>query len=313
MTYYFNSMGKKIFDCIFSHGNFDLMKKRIHENNQIVTHTFIITQDNHFEKIDQYFSENSSVSIFLENESYENSKFYSNLIRKKIKSHFKSFEDWVIISYDNEIPDIKKFLEQSEELTCTNLYHRVCSLDESKCKKFLSEGSLVINMSEITTNKNFLSLRNPKIKKMPCLEDKLECGVTILSQSEFLDEKYFCELSEKNIPFNVRFENKSKNFLISFVEPNENKIGEYDKIFIIELTNEFPEILFNSSDENIERVKLFFPKNQIYKDNDFMVNYLKRESLRILNLTNKIDDDIVWIQFENKIESYTVKELKNPS
>lgn len=306
-------MRKKIFDCIFSHGNFNLLKKRIHENNQLVSHTFVITKENDFEKINEYFFQNLSVSILLQKENFENYKFYSNLIREKIQSHFESWEDLIFISNDNEIPDIKKFLEQTEELSCANLYHKVCSLDGSKCKKFVSEGSLVINISEITTNRNFLSLKNFEIKKLENFKDKLECGVTFLSQSEFLDEKYFCELSKKNIPFNVRLENKPKNFLISFVEPNENKIGDYDKIFIIELTNEFPEILFNSSDENIERVKLFFPKNQIYKDNDFMVNYLKRESLRILNLTNKIDDDIVWIQFENKIESYTVKELKNPS
>jgi hypothetical protein len=306
-------MDKKIFDCVFSSGDLELIKKRIHTNEEFVSHTFIILNEENSPQIASHFSANSLVTVIKENEDFENYKFYSELIRIKIKNHFKSFDDLVFISDDNQIPFMGIFLQNSEEKNHSYLCHKICSFDESKCHKFLSKGSIIVSVSEMTTNRNFLSLKNSLMKETVGLDDTIESGITFLKNSEELEDKYFCSLSKKYIPFDVRSDDKIQNFLISFVGLDITKIDKYDKIFLVELCGKFPEFLESETEEKIQKIKIFQPKFEIYTDNNFYKNYLKRESIRILNFTNKVDNDIVWIQFEDGIESFRVRELKNPS
>lgn len=307
-------MNTKIFDCVFYYGNIELLNRRIFFNKGFVSHTFVVVSEINAHKI---YSENLNqdcVTILVENENYNNLKYYSKLLRDELKKHFNSFEDLVFISDENEIPFIQQFIKTYDgEIDTPYLYHKICSSDRLKCQKMLSEGTVVLNMGEITTNRNFLSLKKNLNKNFFNLDDKIEGGITFMSADDELKEKYFCENSKKYVPYDFNINGLNKNFLITYLEPKDSEIKEYDEIFVVEITNNFPEILYFESEEKIKRVRIFVPQTQIYEDHNFRKNYIRRESLRILNFSNKTNDDIVWISGENGLESFRIKELKNPS
>lgn len=303
-------MNTKIFDCVFYYGNDELITHRIFLNKGFVSHTFIVVDEINSQKIISKNLDLCDVTILVGVENYNNSKYYSELLRKEIKKHFRSFEDLIFISDENEIPFIEQFAKSYDgEIYTPCLYHKICSSNRLKCQKMLSQGTLVMNMGGITTNRNFLSLK----KNFFNLDDKIEGGITFMSEADELKEKYFCELSKKYVPFNFQQSKSNKNFLITYIEPKETDIEKYDEIFVVEITNNFPEILYYESEEKIKRVKIFVPRIQIYKDQNFPKNYIKRESIRILNFSNKTNDDIVWISGENGLEGFRIEELKNPS
>lgn len=304
-------MNKKIFDCVFSHGDSELIKNRINQNEMFVSHTFIVVKEQNSKEINSHFCDNKNITILIGDKSFDNYKFYSKLLSSKIKEYFQSFEDIIFISEDYEIPFIGLFLEKYyKNFEDTHLHHRVCSIDKSVSQKFLVKGSFVTDFSKITTDKNFLGSNISQKKIIDCFNDKFECGISFVEKNK---ESYFCNLSEKYIPWELGVKESSKNFLISFDQLDESKLSGYDKIFLIQITDKFPEILYSETDTNVFRFKIFLPDLSAYNDFDFHKNYLKRESLRILNFTSKSDNDIVWIQYENKLESFRIKELKNPS
>lgn len=303
-------MSTKIFDCVFYYGNVELLNRRIFLNKGFVSHTFVLVNEINSHRIVSEDFNSDDVTILIENENYNNSKYYSKLLRDEIKKHFNSFEDLVFISDENEIPFIEQFTKSYDgEIDTPCLYHKICSSDRLKCQKMLTQGTVVLNMGEITTNRNFLSLK----KNFFNLDDKIEGGITFMSEADELKEKYFCELSKKYIPFNFQQSGSNKNYLITYLEPKESDIEKYDEIFVVEITNNFPEILYFECEEKIKRVKIFVPETQIYEDQNFRRNYIKRESMRILNFSNKTNNDIVWISGENVLESFRIEELKNPS
>ena len=79
MTYYFNSMNTKIFDCVFYYGNDELITHRIFLNKGFVSHTFIVVDEINSQKIISKNLDLCDVTILVGVENYNNSKYYSEL------------------------------------------------------------------------------------------------------------------------------------------------------------------------------------------------------------------------------------------
>lgn len=302
---------KLVFDIVFFSLNPNLIDYRLEKNSEFVSNTFIITNKKNSEKLNK-FSSNDKIQIVIDEEPFTNLEHYSEVIKKFVSIRYEEFDDIILISSEEEIPILShEFLQNCKFKFEQFLYHDVYSSNMKHKSKFPEKGTLLVSVSTLITQSHFLKTFSltKKLKNFWIGEE--QDGIT-LKNSEGIDF-FECPYSGLQIPYSDNI--NTKKILVTFCNTISNLGEDFDFIFKVKTKNTFPEKLYYTiSDKLIDGLEIFLPSEQLYQDDNFEKTYLKNEVLRILNFLPKNDDDIVTIQFsENIIESYKIKELKNPS
>lgn len=302
---------KLVFDVVFFSTNPNLIDYRLEKNSDFVSITLIITNKKNSEKLNN-LSYNDRIQIIIDEEPFNNLEHYSEVIKKFVLTQYEEFDDIILISSEEEIPILsQEFLQNSKFKFEQFLYHDVYSFNMKHKSKFPEKGTLLVSVSTLMTQSNFLKMFS-FIKKLKNFWIGEEQDGVILKDENDVDF-FECPYSGLKIPYSDN--TTTKKIFISFCETMSALSEDFDFIFKVKTKNSFPEKLYYTvSDKFIDGLEIFLPSEQLYQDANFEKTYLKNEVLRILNFLPKNEEDIVTIQFsENLIESYKIKELKNPS
>jgi hypothetical protein len=308
---------KLIFDVVFITENekvFELRFKNISE--KVDYFLFFGTEENLF-KIEKFYKgyEKKVKTFLIDNDSFD-FEFISSSILNYVGKLYNSFDDLILFSFSNEIPDldsIDEILTKSKDVNV--IVSEVYENDLHKKRKYPELGPVLINFSNILRNKKIFITRifDERVKKFN--EFVIYNGFKIINYETNLTNlpsTYTCPYSDKK----VEYKNESTNRKFVFLLDTQFQDFTADFIFEIEFVNNFPEDLKIDFDKKHQKLKLFLPKKPLYSENfdDFSITYKTKEIKRILSLFNCQLDDDVEIHFENdEIKKYKFKEIENPS
>lgn len=308
---------KLVFDVVFITENDKVFELRSNHLSKNIDYTLLFGSEENLSKIKKFcvLGDEKTFTFVLPNGSLD-FEFISNSILDTIQKLYKSFEDLVLFSHSDEIPD----LDSIEEIVIksTNCNFLVCDVyegDFNRKRKYTEVGPVLMNFSHIVKHKKeFLShFLNPKFKWFHDLV--IKNGFKIINYETNLSNlhsTYTCPYSNKN----VEYKNESTNRKFVFLLDTSFQDFTADFIFEIQFVNNFPEDLKIDFDKKHQKLKLFLPKKTMYTENydDFSITYKTQEIKRILSLFNcQLEDDIEIHYENNEIKKYKFQEIKNPS
>jgi hypothetical protein len=327
-------MRKKIqlFDSICFKGNVELLLFRLNELDQYVEH-FIISEIN----------QNSEESVFLKNfnlfEKWSNKISYfmsddeSYLldIKNKFVELSSNFEDVLMISEVNEVPDLRKKDIFTDKLIFgyfiiehKNLVWNIDYMDVNSLR-----GTIVVNKSLIIQFKNLFDrvLKDKHTKNLG--DDKLLSNGWKFSNFGY-EPDYEYHIKEKlpptkinplstyplikhnnqiELPTNIHLlpyfkigRSNSKKHLF-LVESDIEHVDGYDTITIIKFSSNLKEILCEKISDNITNSVLYLPNIALYGDSDletFQDEYMLNETKRMFSVVFPQEHDVIDVIFKNK-------------
>lgn len=305
---------KLVFDVVFITENDKVFELRSKNLSKSIDYSLVFGSEKNLSKIEKFCSleDGKTITFVLPNNSFD-FEFISDSILNTVQRLYKSFEDLVLFSHSDEIPD----LDSIEEIVIksTNCNFLVCDVYEgnfNQKRKYPEVGPVLMNFSHIVKHKkNFLShFFNPKFKWFNDLVTKN--GFKIINYETNSPKTYTCTYCHQI----VEYKNESYNRKFVFLIDTSFQDSKADFIFEIQFVNNFPEDIEIDFDKKHQKLKLFLPNTPLYLENidDFLITYKTKEIKRILSLFNCQLEDDIEIHFENNvIKKYKFKEIKNPS
>lgn len=190
-------MREKIFDIVYFSGNPNLIEMRIKKNSNFSEKIIIITNETNRKKIESINIPSDKVEVIVDNECWSNKKYYSKFILDKISTYYKSFDDFIVVSEENEFPNLENFDTDSGNL----LNHKIYENSLYFHRKYFEYGSGVFTFSEILQNREFLVGMSLMKQKLPEYVSYEENGFTLNNfQLENETQTYTCPYSNLTVP-----------------------------------------------------------------------------------------------------------------
>jgi len=329
----------RTFDAFIFRGELDLLKFRLTELDPFVDFFIIAELDSdkknsiYLNNIDMFKKWKKKIShIFINDVNIT----YSNKIVVEFVNFSPEFEDILVISEINEIPDYTKKDEIYELLKYhpVILEHQnfVCNIDHTDNKWV--NGSVVFTFSSILVKKEIIN--ETYIKKLNLFgfhTEKLKCGWKFtnfdgLSNSEFnlenktslidfnpvttypLFERNSNVILPKNIdllPYNkIGRETTKKHLFIceSKIESIEKLENVYDTVSIIEFSENLNEVICEKITDKVTKSVLYLPNKVLYGSYDlskFYTQYKLNEINRMMCTVFPQKQDLIKIIFNDSI------------
>ena len=325
----------KIFDSFLFRGELDLLEFRLTELDKFVDH-FIIAEVNQNKKDSIFLKEkerfkkwkNKISHIFVSEEELS----FLNKITVEFINHSPDFEDILMISEINEIPNLNKKIEIFELLNCgpvviehQNFVWNIDYIDGN-----WNDGTLILTFSSILINKKIVfqlyeSKNNPKTSNQ-----KLKNG-WVFSNFDY-NEKFEYQMEEKlppvdidpittypliehkgtiELPVNYQMlkhidiiQHKPKTHLF-LVESDMLSSEDYDSITIIDFNDDLNETICERVSSKIMKHVLYLPNKVLYSDNleNFELQYKLNEVKRMSHLLFPKKEDTIKIIYRNSLLS----------
>jgi hypothetical protein len=317
----------KFFDSICFSGELELLKFRLTELSPYVEHFIITENDNLNSKFlnnRELFKEweHKITHIFTTEENYSD----------KIKDEFiklnPAFEDVLMISQTNEIPNLIYIDDFFEKLKFNPfiIEHKNFQWNIDYVTNELSIGTLVFSLSFILQNKNVIKTylktkKNINIRKSFLLKNgwkfsnfgNYETKIEELLPPTQIDPVRTYPLIKHNneieLPKNLdllpyvkigRDEVKKHLFL---VESDLEFVNQdyYDTVTIINFDSNLKEVLCEKVSDKITKSVLFLPNMVLYGEPEtFHDEYMMNETKRMFSVVFPQEQDIIEIIFKNK-------------
>jgi hypothetical protein len=329
-----------IFDIILFEGNLDFLNLRVLEFQGIVDFHIIVT-DSKDVKIDLELKEN----ILVFNKT---PKLYEEL-KQFFTLKYKSFDDLIFMSKENELPDFRNIDEIIKETKTRNLLlkHKTLCWNYDYYSRDSGCGSFVYSFSNFLTHSNIIEkywkiLSNTyesNFEKIPCgwkflnfhepKDDEIYARETLLPSVIYNPETtYKLEKVHNNfeLPKNIgtlayykigREYMKKHLFLVeSDKDVNLNEIRKiYDTVSVIEFSDSVNEMIAENIGESVSKSILHLPSNVLYGEKplkDFQEDYKKNDIKRIIETIFPQDEDTIRIIYKGFGDiSFTWESLKN--
>ena len=308
---------KLIFDVVFITENekvFELRFKNISE--KVDYFLFFGTEENLF-KIEKFYKgyEKKVKTFLIDNDSFD-FEFISSSILNYVGKLYNSFDDLILFSFSNEIPDldsIDEILTKSKDVNV--IVSEVYENDLHKKRKYPELGPVLINFSNILRNKKIFITRifDERVKKFN--EFVIYNGFKIINYKNIDNSEtlsYTCPYSKKVVEYKKEIPKRKFAFFL-----NTKKLPiDVDFVFEVNFVNKFPEKLEIDVDKPSQEIEIYLPETYLYFDNkiEFNITYKRNEIKRILSIFNcQNADDIEIYHEQGKIEKLKFVELKNPS
>lgn len=327
-------VGKKlVFDIVLFDENYNFLETRVKINDSFIDFYIICGIDVLNHNFSRIISDEKLKKIPISKRvNTLNQEEISDLqlqIVDFLKEKYKSFDDIIFISESNQIMNIGVLDEEDLNLNPFAFFcHKVLEYNFDYKRKYLEKGTTSTTFSSILGLKNFLNifLENKSCSKY--FSEKKEYGWNLVNfpdkqKKVYSTLTYMCPISKKEVVLypnhdvlsfgkKVKYKNKKIAFFIDYI-PNI-KLKNYNKIFKVKTSNEFPEVLFENYLDEVVNVKIFVPNFNLYGDEkNFQKKYIKNEILRMMNQLGN-DDDIIDIFFKDgEIMNFKYSEIKNPS
>lgn len=308
---------KLIFDVVFITENekvFELRFKNISE--KVDYFLFFGTEENLF-KIEKFYKgyEKKVKTFLIDNDSFD-FEFISSSILNYVGKLYNSFDDLILFSFSNEIPDldsIDEILTKSKDVNV--IVSEVYENDLHKKRKYPELGPVLINFSNILRNKKIFitHIFDERVKKFN--EFVIYNGFKIINYKNIDNSgtlSYTCPYSKKVVEYKKEIPKRKFAFFL-----NTKKLPiDVDFVFEVNFVNKFPEKLEIDVDKPSQEIEIYLPETYLYFDNkiEFNITYKRNEIKRILSIFNcQNADDIEIYHEQGKIEKLKFVELKNPS
>ena len=312
---------KLIFDVVIIVDNVDIFELRFQKLYEFVDYFLIFGPQEELEKLKKYYGViDYKIKTFVLDQKYvgtkEQNQFISFSIQTLLEKLYGSFEDYVFISYDNEIPDIQSLSSyelNSKEVTV--IMNDVYEYDLNKKRKYNEVGPILFNFSHILKNKKNFFSDVMQMKKLKFNQDTtISNGIKILNYKKITDknfEFYECPVSKKTIEY--RYKRNERKFVF-FVESASKKIIS-DHIFNVSFSNKFPENFNLDLNQSEHKLEIFIPNKELYNSNsDSFENFYKiKEISRILSVFNCQNNDDIEVYYKDQVLKFKFEEIKNPS
>lgn len=312
---------KLILDVVIIVDDVDIFELRFQKLYEYVDYFLIFGLEEDLEKLKKYYGViNYKIKTFVLDKKYDGTidqnQFISFSILASVKKLYKSFEDYVFISYDNEIPDLQSLSSyefNSKEVTV--IMNDVYEYDLNKKRKYKEVGSVSLNFSHILKNKKNFFSDVMQMKKLKVNQDtSVSNGIKILNYKKSTStniEFYECPVSKKMIEYSYERDNRK---FVFFVESTSKKIIS-DHIFNVSFSNKFPENFNVDLNQSEHKLELFFPNKELYNLNsDSFENLYKiKEIFRILSVFNCQNDDDIEVYYKDQSLKFKFHQIKNPS
>lgn len=305
---------KLVFDVVFLKGDNRVFELRIKETFEFIDYFLIFGDDKSLKEILTYIPKNSpNISTFNIDGEFVTEDI-SEQILKFLEKNYKTFEDLVLFSFSNEIPNLKDLTaEEIKSKEVIVFKNDVYQYHSNLKQKFGEAGTTLTNFSHLLKNKkNFL------VEVLNSLSNRLYRDTDIVNGKKFLFSEssshttYKCPYSNKTIEFKKPIE--PRKFIFFFGDVLDNDLGDFN--FDVKFTNQFPESIDIGFGREIQKIQIYQPNNKIYGNNqtEFEFKYKTFEVLRILSFFNCQDEDnIVIYQPSFEVQSYKFSQIKNPS
>jgi hypothetical protein len=327
-------MTKKIktFDSFLFRGELDLLEFRLTELDSFVDR-FIIAEVNSNKKDSIYLKEkerfkkwkNKISHIFVSEEDLS----FLDKITVEFINHSPDFEDILMISEINQIPNLNEKNKIQDLLSCgpvviehQNFVWNIDYIDGNWI-----DGTLVFTFSSILVNKNILFLLYESKNNPKTTNQKIKNG-WVFSNFEYSDE-YKYQIEEKlppttidpittypliehkktiELPINYQMlkhieisDYKPKTHLFLVESEITSTIDEYDSITIVEFSNNLNEVIGKKVSSKIMNHVLFLPNKILYSDNleDFQNQYKLNEVKRMSNSVFLKEQDTIKIIYRD--------------
>ena len=330
---------QRTFDAFIFKGELDLLKFRLTELDPFVD-VFIIAELDSDKKNSIYLNNIEMFKKWKKKISHifinDTNITYSNKIVVEFINCSPGFEDILVISEINEIPDYTKKDEIYELLKFhpVILEHQnfVCNIDHID-KKWVN-GSIVLTFSSILVKKEIITeTYNKKLNSFGFSSQKLKCGWKFTnfdgsSDSEFNFEEKIPStevnpvttyplfehggnvLLPKNInllPYKKLGRERVKKHLFiseSEIESIEKLENVYDTVTIIEFSENLNEVICEKLTDKVSKSVLFLPNKVLYGNYDlkkFQIQYKLNEINRMMCTVFPQKQDLTKIIFNNSI------------
>jgi hypothetical protein len=315
-------IGKKlIFDVVLIGDDVDVFEIRFKKLYEIVDYFLIFGDQESLEKLKEFYGViDHKIKTFTLHKNYidslENNKFISISIQSTLEKLYKTFEDYVFISYDNEIPDIESLTEEqlnSKEVTV--LLNDVYEYDSERKRKYPEVGPVLVNFSHILKNKKNFFYGVMQIKKSKRNQDThIRNGFKILNYKKTNDIQskfYECPVSKNLVEYHYKREKRKFVFFID--TPMKDCASDYR--FEIKSTNKFPEETKIDLNKSENFLKIFVPEYNLYGSDTQSFNnvYKINEIKRIISIFDCKDEDDIEIFIDEQVKKLKYHEIKNPS
>jgi hypothetical protein len=333
----------KIFDVVFFQKNYEFLKLRMTEFEDTVDKfIFIPISDSKKKEIELNLSKFPLNKIIV-GEVFQDYDSLQKEIQSYIEKEYSSFDDWIFLSLENELPDFKNLstILESIKFNYVILEHLTFCWNIDYLEKIKYYGSSVFTFSHILIRNNLFSnieynKKNisEKIKNgwffknfhFP-LEEELKIRENLLPTNNYSPATTY-KLIERNfeIPNNfhiLEYYKIGRNYMkkhLFFVD-SEKKVNLidikklYDTISIITFSENLDEIVAENIGDEVYKSVLYLPPTILYGNsalNEFQEKYKKNEIKRIIETIFPQDQDTIRIVYKdfNDIEK-TWEELKN--
>lgn len=313
---------KLIFDVVLIQNDINVFELRFKKLYETVDYFLIFGDTDSLENLKKFYGViDHKIKTFILNSNYhyssQDNEFITQSILSSIENLYKTFEDYVFISFDNEIPDIKSLtVEDFTSKEVSVLMNDVYVLNFERKKKYPESGSVLMNFSHILKNKkNFFSDAIRLKKEVYQKDTTILNGFKILDFKKNLEDEvefYTCPKSKIMIQFKNIRESKKFTFFINHPVIESKSNHSFELKFI----DYFPEKIKIDLSEVSHKLEIFLPKEKLYgKDiQSFKSDYRLNEVMRVLSIFNCQNEDEIEIYYdENKLKKFKYGEIKNPS
>jgi hypothetical protein len=322
----------KTFDSFLFRGELDLLEFRLIELDCFVDR-FIIAEVNSNKKDSIYLKEkerfkkwkNKISHIFVSDEDLS----FLNKITVEFINHSPDFEDILMISEINQLPNLNKKNEIQDLLSCgpiviehQNFVWNIDYIDGNWV-----DGTLVLTFSSILINKKIVFLLYESKNNPKTTNQKIKNGWSF-SNFEYFDE-YKYQIEEKlpptdidpittypliehkktiELPVNYQMlkhieisDYKPKTHLFLVESEMVSSIEEFDSVTIINFSDNLNEVIGKQVSDKIMEHTLFLPNKILYSDNleDFQNQYKLNEVKRMSNSVFPKERDTIKIIYQD--------------
>jgi hypothetical protein len=324
----------KIIDIIFIGDNHKILDFRIKELYEYVDYFIIINHNN-----SNYINNDDKVKIIQSNpinfDTYDPQPYLDDIVKECLSGLDLRLEDLIMISKDNEIPDLEFLDDIVEELVFNPviLEHTVFNWTFSYVSVKKTKGTYIFDFAYYL--KTYDKVKNlMKYKKENFLmTNTIKNGWCLVG---FDYENYDKTLYENRIPVSFaspltthqlvthdlklpkNYEIFGKKILdrtsikkVVITDDENIVIDDYDHLIYVGFTEEWSDMKIDEITPNVIRVTSYVPKFTLYgNDENFSFNFKLNEIKKFINYFFILDQDIIKIYLENKKLYITLP--KNP-
>ena len=327
----------KTFDSFTFRGELDLLEFRLTELDPFVN-VFIIAE----------LDSNKKNSIFIQNKSrfdkwkkkiyhiFVTEESYLNKITAEFVNHSPDFDDILLVSEINEIPDLRKKDEITKELKYGSiiLQHQNFVWNIDHIDNTFVDGTFMIAFNSILVDKEILTKKyykkhkskngvNQRIKNgwkfsnfklddefRQQIDDKLPpVEVDPITTYMLVEHNGDVELpvNKKLLPYNQigRYRTKKHLFLVESDKPESLEMleNQYSSVTIINFSNNLNEIIGEKVTDKTTNNVLYLPETLLYTDelHKFQSQYKINEVKRMFSMVFLQPQDTTTIIYNNSI------------